>query len=61
MKKIILLLILGVGLSVPGCGKKEVQTKKIEGKTGLETESATTQEVDTLTKKMDDLMEGVQQ
>jgi len=61
MKKIILLLVIFAGISLPGCGKKEVQTKKIEGKTGLETESATTQEVDTLTKKMDDLMEGVQQ
>ena len=61
MKTFIFFLGIFAALSFSGCEQKELQTKKIEGKTGLEKESAPSQEVDTLTKKMDDLMEGVQQ
>ena len=42
------------------CEKEKPQPRTVETKTGLETESATQQEVDTLTNKMDKLMEGTQ-
>jgi hypothetical protein len=47
-----------VCFSLGSCEKKEAQPRKVETKTGLETESATSAEVDTLTNKMDKLMEG---
>jgi hypothetical protein len=55
----ILLFILPVSFS---CQKetRESPPKKIQSKTGVEGTDATSQEVDTLNKKMDDLMQGVQ-
>lgn len=40
------------------CSKSETKPKKQEVKSGLETDAPVSQEVDTLTKKMDELMEN---
>ena len=40
--------------------KSETSPKKVESKTGVEGKDATSQEVDTLNKKMDEMMQGVQ-
>ena len=58
MKTCILICVVFVCFSLGSCEKKETQPRKVETKTGLETESATSVEVDTLTNKMDKLMEG---
>ena len=52
---LILLFVLAVSFS---CQKetKESPPKKIQSKTGVEGTDATSQEVDTLNKKMDELM-----
>lgn len=58
MKIFMLIFVLFICFNFESCEKKETQPSKIETKTGLETESAASQEVDTLTNKMDKLMEG---
>jgi len=59
MKTFVLLLIFIACFGSWSCEKEETQPRKIEAKTGLETESATSEEVDTLTNKIDKLMEDV--
>lgn len=61
MKTLVFLVILIACCGIWSCEKEKPLPRKIEAKTGLETESATSEEVDTLTNKMDKLMEGVQQ
>jgi hypothetical protein len=60
MKTLTFLLILIICFVNIACEKENPQPQTIETKTGLETESATQQEVDTLTNKMDKLMESTQ-
>ena len=56
---VILLFIFSINIS---CQEetREAPPKKIQSKTGVEGTDATSQEVDTLNKKMDELMQGVQ-
>ena len=56
---VILISLFAINFS---CQKetKESAPKKIQSKTGVEGTDATSQEVDTLNKKMDELMQGVQ-
>lgn len=61
MKTVLFIFGMFICFNLGSCEKKETQPRKIEAKTGLETESATSEEVDTLTNKMDKLMESVQQ
>ena len=61
-KQIWLLLIILIFALSSACQKeaeKPVQ-RKIESKTGVEGSDATSQEIATLNKKMDELMQGVQ-
>jgi hypothetical protein len=58
MKTFALIFVMLISFNFGSCEKKETQPRKIETKTGLETESATNEEVDSLTNKMDKLIEG---
>ena len=60
MKTLIFMIILIACFAALSCEKEKPQPRTVETKTGLETESATQQEVDTLTNKMDKLMDGTQ-
>jgi hypothetical protein len=58
MKKIMTLSLVFFTVLFASCGKSETKPKKQEVKSGLETDAPVSQEVDTLTKKMDELMEN---
>ncbi len=60
MKKTAVVVLAVFLVSVLFCAKPETQPKTFEGKTGLETNSAVSQETDTLMKKMDALTDGIQ-
>ena len=62
VKRILLLFSVIALIVVFACQTETKQStpKKIESKTGVEGSDATSQEVDTLNKKMDELMQGVQ-
>lgn len=55
MKNLVIILGLLITLCFGGCQEHKPVTKKVEKKTGLETNSATSTEVDTLNKKINDL------
>jgi len=61
-KRILRSLIVFILIFAFACQTETEQPapKKIESKTGVEGSDATSQEVDTLNKKMDELMQGVQ-
>ena len=61
--KLYILSLVTASLVILGSCQTETEKpvqKKIEGKTGVEGGDATSQEIDTLDKKMDELMQGVQ-
>ena len=62
LKKILLLFVIFSLIFAFSCQTETEKPapKKIESKTGVEGSDATSQEVDTLNKKMDELMQGVQ-
>ena len=60
MKTFTLIFFMFICFTFGSCEKKETQPRKIETKTGLETESATSEEVDSLTNKMDKLIDETQ-
>jgi len=60
MKTLVFLVILIACCGISSCEKEKPQPRTIETKTGLETESSISEEVDTLTNKMDKLMESAQ-
>jgi len=59
MKKLLSMLLIISSIFYLTCEKPETKKKEMEVKTGLETDAPVSQEVDTLTKKMDQLMEDV--
>lgn len=59
MKKLFLIIILIFSFICGACQDKKPVTKKIEKKTGLENNSATSTEVDTLNKKIDKLTDEI--
>jgi hypothetical protein len=58
MKKIVTFSLIILTALYWDCSKSETKPKKQEVKSGLETDAPVSQEVDTLTKKMDELMES---
>jgi hypothetical protein len=61
MGKILTILLLIFSVSFFMCEKKELQKETKEVETGLETDAPVSQEVDTLTKKMDDMTKEVEE
>jgi hypothetical protein len=59
MKKLLLIIILIFSFICGACQDKKPVTKKIQKKTGLETNSATSTEVDTLNQKIDKLTDDI--
>lgn len=59
MKKLLSMLLIVLSIFFLTCEKPETEKKEMEVKTGLETDAPVSQEVDTLTEKMDQLMEEV--
>ena len=59
MKKIFLIGILIFSFVCVSCQDKKPVAKKIKKQTGLETNSATSTEVDTLNKKIDKLTDKI--
>jgi hypothetical protein len=57
MGKILTIFLLIFSVSFFMCEKKELQKETKEVETGLETDAPASQEVDTLTQKMDEMME----
>jgi hypothetical protein len=59
MKKLLVICILIFSLIAVSCQDKKPVAKKIQKKTGLETNSATSTEVDTLNKRIDKLTDEI--